>query len=103
MFDCIHVDEKWFYVMKTASKFYLAACEAEPHRTYKNKSFITKVIFLAVVGRPRWETSRNQHFNGKLGIWPFIKYVAAKHGSRNRPKGTIETKAMTSVTNVEYA
>ena len=103
MFDRIHVDEKWFYVMKMANKFYLAACEAEPHHTCKSKSFITKVMFLAVVSQPRWDSSHNQYFNGKLGIWPFVKYVAAKHGSRNRPKGTIETKAMTSVTNMEYA
>jgi hypothetical protein len=103
MFDRIHVDEKWFYMTKMASKFYLAAGEAEPHCTCKNKSFITKVMFLAAVSRPRWDTTRNQHFNEKLGIWPFIKYVAAKRGSRNRPKGTIETKPMTSVTNVEYA
>jgi hypothetical protein len=103
MFDRIHVHEKWFYVTKMASKFYLAASKEEPHRTYKSKNFITKVMFLAAVSRPRWNTSHNQHFNGKLGIWPLVEYVAAKRGSRNRPKGTIETKAMTSVTNVEYA
>jgi hypothetical protein len=103
MFDRIHVDEEWFYMTKTANKFYLAVGEVEPHHTYKSKSFITKVMFLAAIGRPRWDTSCNQHFNGKLGIWPFVEFVAAKRGNRNRPKGTIETKAMTSVTNVEYA
>jgi hypothetical protein len=61
MFDRIHVDEKWFYVTKTASKFYLAAGEAELHRTCKSKSFITKVMFLVVVDRPRWDAIRNQH------------------------------------------
>ena len=60
-------------------------------------------MFLAAVARPRWDTRRNQRFVGKLGIWPFITFEEARRNSRNRPAGTPVTKAMTSVTNVEYS
>ena len=36
-------------------------------------------------------------FDGKIGIWPFIEKVAAKKNSRNRHKGTLETKNDESV------
>jgi hypothetical protein len=35
MFDRIYIDEKWFYMTKTARKFYLVASEAELHRICK--------------------------------------------------------------------
>jgi hypothetical protein len=78
MYDTIHVDEKWFYLTKTTVKYYLAKGEPEPHRTCKSKRFITKVMFLAAVARPRWDSSRNQWFDGRLGIWPFVYQEPAK-------------------------
>jgi hypothetical protein len=87
---------------KMADKYYLAASQEEPHRTCKSKNFITKVMFLAAINQPCWDMSCNQHFDGKLGIWPFIEYIAAKCGNRNCSKRTIKMEAMNSVTNVEY-
>ena len=101
MMDVIHVDEKWFYMTQNSRKYYILEGEKEPHRTTKSKRFSTKVMFLAAVARPRWDAHRNQQFNGKLGIWPFITTEAAKRSSRNRSAGTLVTKSMTSVTNVE--
>ena len=59
-------------------------------------------MFLAAVARPRWDIWQNRNFDGKLGIWPFFQQVQAQQTSRNRPAGTLETKAIDSDTNVEY-
>ena len=102
MFYTIHIDEKWFYMSRTSNRYYMLPEEEEPHRTCKSKRFITKVMFLAAVARPRWDSSRNQYFDGKLGIFPFVVEEKAKRKSKNRPAGTIETKAIVSVTKTEY-
>ena len=102
MMDVIHVDEKWFYMTKNTRKYYLGREEEEPHRTTKSKRFSTKVMFLAAVARPRWNTAANKQFDGKIGICPFTKVEIVKRGSRNRPAGTPVTKTVDSVTNVEY-
>ncbi|RHZ09391.1 hypothetical protein DYB26_014825, partial [Aphanomyces astaci] len=59
-------------------------------RAAKSKKFITKVIFLAAVARPRYDPHKKQIFDGKIGIWPFVEEVAAVRSSKNRPKGTLE-------------
>jgi len=53
MNDVIHVDEKWFYLTKVKRKYYLGNDEPNPHRTLRSKHFITKVMFLIAVARPR--------------------------------------------------
>ncbi|KAH9135628.1 hypothetical protein AeRB84_019004 [Aphanomyces euteiches] len=60
-------------------------------RSAKSKTFITKVMFLAAVAQQRYDTNTKQFFDGKLGIWLFLSYVPAARGSKNRPKGTVET------------
>jgi hypothetical protein len=95
-YDRIHIDEKWFYITTTNKRFILLPCEEAPYRTAISKNFITKVMFLAAVARPRKDPVTGEWiFNGKIGIWPFVKKVAAKRASRNRPRGTIETKPIT--------
>ncbi|XP_026428378.1 uncharacterized protein LOC113324270 [Papaver somniferum] len=91
MLDRIHIDEKWFYITRRAQKYYLHAEEEEPLRTCKSKNFITKIMFLTAVARPRLG------FDGKIGIWPFVVKEAAKRTSKNRKAGTMETKAMKSI------
>ncbi|XP_050207555.1 uncharacterized protein LOC126656972 [Mercurialis annua] len=97
IYDCVHIDEKWFYMSKTSKKYYLHPLENEPLRTCKNKRFIEKVIFLVAVARPRI-TSTNQEFLGKIGIFPFNFKEPAKRNSKNRIAGTLETKAIKNVT-----
>ena len=94
MYNQVHVDEKWFNLTQTSSKYYLSSIEEDPIRTTKSKRFITKVMFLAAVSQPCWDTSRNQWWNGKIGIFPFTYQEPAKRNSKNRVKGTMETKAM---------
>ncbi|XP_057811446.1 uncharacterized protein LOC131025668 [Salvia miltiorrhiza] len=52
MHNTVHIDEKWFYITKSAQRFYLTPEEIEPHKTCKNKKFITKVMFMCAVCRP---------------------------------------------------
>ncbi|WOG94390.1 hypothetical protein DCAR_0313685 [Daucus carota subsp. sativus] len=73
------------------------ADEEEPHRTCKSKNFITKVMFLAATARPRFDDEGKVLFDGKIEIFPFVTKEPAKRSSRNRPAGTLETKAITSV------
>ncbi len=98
MFDFVHIDEKWFYLTKGSEKYYLLPDEAEPMRSCKSKRFITKVMFLAAVGRPRNDSASGIEFSGKIGIFPFVYQEPAKRKSKNRVAGTIETKAIVSVT-----
>lgn len=88
MYDVIHIDEKWFYLTEDNCRYYLELDEPEPHRQVKSKRFITKVMFLAAVARPRLDPVKNEFFDGKIGIWPFIKYEPAKRNSKNRCAGT---------------
>lgn len=92
MFNMVHVDEKWFYLTKIKKKFYLVPEEEIPHRTVQSKRFITKVMFLTAVARPRWDPHRKTFFDGKIGIWPCIDQVPAQRSSKNRRRGTLVSK-----------
>ena len=97
MENTIHIDEKWFYLTKKSETYYLLPDEEEPHRTCKSKNFVLKVMFLAAIARPQFDTQRNVTFGGKIGIFPFVTKEPAKKSSVNRAAGTLETKVMTSV------
>ncbi|KAF0733941.1 hypothetical protein AaE_009173 [Aphanomyces astaci] len=84
----VHVDEKWFYLTTVKKCFYAYDDEELPKRQLKSKRFITKVMFLAAVARPRYDPHKKGFFDGKIGIWPFVETVIAKRNSPNRPKGT---------------
>lgn len=78
MYQQIHIDEKWFFLMKHKQKYYLLPNEKPPVPKAKSKRFIQKVMFLCAVARPRRDTYKNAEFDGKIGIWPFIEMVGAK-------------------------
>ena len=88
MEDLIHIDKKWFYLMKDGQRFIIAADEEEPYRHVQHKSFLTKIMFLCVVARPRYDTRRNSWFDGKIGIWPIRKWEPVKRSSKKHAKGT---------------
>ena len=52
------------------------------------------MLCCAVARPPRFDTSRNQQFDSKLGIWPFIYWESAQRSSRNRPAGTLVMKCL---------
>lgn len=97
MNNIIHVDEKWFYMSKKSNHYYLLSHEEDPYRTCKSKNFITKVMFLVAVARPRFDLQGNELFSKKIGVFPFVTQELAKRTSSNKVAGTLETKAMTSV------
>ena len=102
--DCmnmIHIDEKWFYITKSSAKFYFTLDEEPPLRTAKSKRFISKVMFLAVVAQPRYNSYRTCKFDGKIGIFPFVIQEPAKRNSRNHPRGTMEMKCIERITKEE--
>ncbi|KAH7836835.1 hypothetical protein Vadar_006228 [Vaccinium darrowii] len=66
MYNYVHVDEKWFFLSRESEKFYLLPEEREPLGTCKSKRFITKVMFLAAVARPRFDATRNEEFSGAI-------------------------------------
>ena len=76
MWDRVFLDEKFFYLRKVRNKFYLAPWEDVPHQSTRNKRFIPSIMFLSAVARPRF--TNGSHFNGKIGIWPFVQEVAAQ-------------------------
>lgn len=102
MYNCIHVDEKWFYLSKESERYYLLPGESEPVRTCKSKKFIPKVMFLTVVARPRFDALGNETFNGKIGNFALVFKEAAKRRSKNREAGTLETKPIPSLTKDVY-
>ena len=87
MEDLIHIDEKWFYLTKDGQRFIIAADEAEPYRHVQHKSFLTKIMFLCAVARPRYDMNKNAWFDGKIRIWPIRKWELAKWSSKKHAKG----------------
>ncbi|GJQ92920.1 ATPase ARSA2-like protein [Tanacetum coccineum] len=98
MSNIVHIDEKWFYMSKLTKRYYLVPGEDDPVRTCKSKTLITKVMFLAAVAQPRFDTLGNEVFSGKIGIFPLTTLESAKRSSKNRVTGTLETKPILSVT-----
>ena len=97
-----HLDEKWFYIDKIKRCFYQHPDEETPVRCTQNKRHIQKIMFLAIVARPRYDHHKKSWWNGLIGIWPFAKEEPAKRTSKNRVKGTMELKATQSVTGKEH-
>ncbi|CAN0353885.1 unnamed protein product, partial [Discosporangium mesarthrocarpum] len=95
MYDWVHVDENWSYVMKDGRGIYLHPGEDAPKTLRaQNKRFITKVMFLAAVARSRM-ISDEMRFDGKIGVWPIADTVAAMRSSKIRKKGTMMLKPAT--------
>ena len=91
-------DLKWL----KKKKYYLLSDEADPHRTCKNKNYITKVMVLAAVARPRFDSDGNETFSGKIGMFPLVHEVPAIRSSVNKAAGTLVTKPITSITKEVY-
>ena len=102
-YDAVHLDEKWFFVTREKQRIYLTEGEIGPHQTVSHKSHIQKVMFLSAVARPRYDENGVCVFDGKIGIWPFVKQAAAQRASANRPRGTMVTTCVTVTKAVDKA
>ena len=92
--DRIHVDEKWFYIDFASMHYYMVDDEEEAYRPVQHKSHIQKVMFLCAVARPRYDFQMRRVFDGKIGLWPFVKMAPAQRSSRHRARGTMEMKSV---------
>ncbi|XP_074287904.1 uncharacterized protein LOC141613067 [Silene latifolia] len=95
--NVVHMDEKWFFITKPSQRFYVGKREKRPYRTCQSKRFITKVMFMCAVSRPKYGPNKEVICDGKLGLWPFVMEVPAKRKSKNRCAGTMETKCIESI------
>ena len=102
MHNIVHIDEKWFDMLKETETYYLTPSEARPHRTTQSKRFIGRVMFLCAVARPRYDYRKKAFFDGKIGMWPFVEKIKAQRSSKNRKAGTIEIKPL-NVTREVYS
>ncbi|ETV97619.1 hypothetical protein H310_09515 [Aphanomyces invadans] len=89
MWDVVHPGEKWINADTNVRKDYLTEGEDPEQRSWSSKRFILKVMFLAAVACPRYDTQRGAYFDGKIGMRPIVEYRPAQRNSRNRPAGTI--------------
>jgi hypothetical protein len=92
--NVIHIDEKWFFLVKMQKTIRMYPGDDYPgDDTTHHKSHIPKIMFLCAVGTPH-EISPGQMFDGKIGLWPFVEWERAKRTSKNRVKGTRELKGV---------
>lgn len=97
MMDRVDVDEKWFYLTYDGENYILVDDsdgnegdkENDPIRRTRHKGYITKVLFLCAVARPRWDTAANKMWDGKIGIWPVGEMTPAQRTSQRRVAGTM--------------
>lgn len=66
--DMVCLDEKWLFQCVHRQKYYPYDGHIMPVRRVQHKSHVVKVMFLAAVARPRWDTHSNCHFNGLIEI-----------------------------------
>ncbi|CAM9309865.1 unnamed protein product, partial [Choristocarpus tenellus] len=70
LYDSVHVDVKWFYILKDGQCMYLHPTEDPSNPPWaQNMHYIMKAMFLAAVGRPR-KLSNGVWFKRKIRIWP---------------------------------
>lgn len=89
--DEVYVDEKWFSISKVNARCHSVPDERKPHWTCKHESHIPKIMFCCEVARPQFDANGNCEFDGKTGIWPFIKKKATEKNSKNQPASGIQT------------
>ncbi|XP_074300312.1 uncharacterized protein LOC141631553 [Silene latifolia] len=92
------MDEKWFYMTKPTSRYFIGSNETTPYKSCKSKRYITKVMFMVAVSKPIYKENGKVLFDRKLGIWPFTYQEPAKLKSKSRVAGTIMTKPIESIT-----
>ncbi|DAZ93780.1 TPA: hypothetical protein N0F65_008047 [Lagenidium giganteum] len=88
MYDTVHVDEKWCYIQKVSSTFILTEDEDTPHISCPNKRYITKVMFLAAVARPRYDYKRPACSTVRSASFRSCRRGSRSERQRIRPRET---------------
>lgn len=58
-YDCVYIDEKWFFIDLERKQFYITKNEQAPRRSYQRKRHLLKVMFLVAVARQRVDHKKN--------------------------------------------
>ena len=98
MLDYVHIDKKWFFLIVNGNHYYLTLKEELPFKFVQHKKHIIKVVCLAAVAYPFFDTKCCRMKESKIGIWPSAHQIPAKKNSKNRPKGTLEWKGYPATT-----
>ncbi|XP_021752524.1 uncharacterized protein LOC110718030 [Chenopodium quinoa] len=83
MDQVIHIDEKWFYLNPDKRRFYLLPGEEDPYMAQQSRRFKLKAMFMALIGKPLYDTSGGLIHDGKYAIFPFTVKELAKKSSKN--------------------
>ncbi|XP_074300843.1 uncharacterized protein LOC141632172 [Silene latifolia] len=65
---------------------------------YRRTSVRSLACAMNLIARPRISSDGEVSFDGKIGIFPFSCVVPAKRSSKNRDKGTLETRPIERIT-----
>lgn len=92
------MDEKWFSIFQVKQRVILHPMEERRIQKCASKRYVTKIMFIAAVDRPRFDFHSKTWFDGLIGVWPFTTWKAAERTSYKRKKGKLEQVAIGSVT-----
>ncbi|CAM9428263.1 unnamed protein product [Discosporangium mesarthrocarpum] len=84
MFDVVHIDETWFYLMVNGQKFRVSPGKDMPPKL-QHKRHVPRVTFIATVANGRHNLDKN--FDGKVGIWRSCVVKEDKRTCKNRKRG----------------
>ena len=98
LINTIFIDEKWFYLKKIKETVLALDPDLDQdlllnHHHVDHKEHIPKIMFIAAVCRPvSIDADADHTFTGSISCVPVTVSVAAKRASKNRARGTLETK-----------
>ena len=93
MFDCVMVDEKWFYLMVDGVKIkLLPGMEVAIQPKAHHKCHIEKVMFLSCVARPLFNEDGSVKFSGLVKVVPVVQEYIAQRTTKNQRRGDVMTK-----------
>ena len=93
MYDCIMVDEKWFYLMVDGVKIrMLPGMEVAIQPKVHHKCHIEKIMFLSCVARPLFNEDGGVKFSGLVKVVPVVQEYIAQRTTKNQKRGDVKTK-----------
>ena len=84
MGNVIHLDESWFFLLRTKEKIRIFPGEQIPGSPrVQHKSHLPKIMAIVANARP----DPSHDFDGKIGIWRICIMKTAKRSSKRRKRG----------------
>ncbi|CAN0351453.1 unnamed protein product, partial [Laminaria digitata] len=83
-FNVVHVDESWFFFLRTKEKIRMFPGEHIPGAPrVQRKSHLPKIMIIVANARP----DPTHNFDGKIGIWRICVMKTAERSSKKRKRG----------------